>query len=124
MKIFDDVDEDNLVLFAARNYYNPKCIDVDEFYEDLNRIKYVKRLVNRYLSREDKKLSVRLILNHIVIIFNVFGIEAATKIMRLKFDNRNWSIIKPFLIYLKYIRYDEYSDIEMDQFVVDELRKI
>jgi len=124
MKIFDDVNEDNLVLFAARNYYNPKCIDVDEFYEDLNRIKYVKRLVNRYLSREDKKLSVRLILNHIVIIFNVFGIEAATKIMRLKFDNRNWSIIKPFLIYLKYIRYDEYSDIEMDQFVVDELRKI
>jgi len=90
----------------------------------LNRIKYVKRLVNRYLSREDKKLSVRLILNHIVIIFNVFGIEAATKIMRLKFDNRNWSIIKPFLIYLKYIKYDEYSDIEMDQFVVDELRKI
>jgi hypothetical protein len=124
MKIFDDVNEDNLVLFAARNYYNPKCIDVDEFYEDLNRIKYVKRLVNRYLSREDKKLSVRLILNHIVIIFNVFGIEAATKIMRLKFDNRNWSIIKPFLIYLKYIKYDEYSDIEMDQFVVDELRKI
>jgi len=124
MKIFDDVNEDNLVLFAARNYYNPKCIDVDEFYEDLNRIKYVKRLVNRYLGREDKKLSVRLILNHIVIIFNVFGIEAATKIMRLKFDNRNWSIIKPFLIYLKYIKYDEYSDIEMDQFVVDELRKI
>ena len=124
MKIFDDVNEDNLVLFAARNYYNPKCIDVDEFYEDLNRIKYVKRLVNRYLGREDKKLSVRLILNHIVIIFNVFGIEAATKIMRLKFDNRNWSIIKPFLIYLKYIKDDEYSDIEMDQFVVDELRKI
>tara|TARA_B110000495_G_scaffold197402_1_gene207610 strand:- start:2485 stop:2859 length:375 start_codon:yes stop_codon:yes gene_type:complete len=124
MKIFDNVNEDNLVLYAARNYYNPKCIDVEEFYEDLNRIKYVKRLVNRYLSREDKKLSVRLILNHIVIIFNVFGIEAATKIMRLKFDNENWSIIKPFLIYLKYLKYDEYSDIEMDQFVVDELRKI
>lgn len=124
MKIFENVNEDNLVLYAARNYYNPKCIDVEEFYEDLNRIKYVKRLVNRYLSREDKKLSVRLILNHIVIIFNVFGIEAATKIMRLKFDNENWSIIKPFLIYLKYLKYDEYSDIEMDQFVVDELRKI
>jgi len=124
MKIFDEVNEDNLVLYAARNYYNPKCIDVEEFYEDLNRIKYVRRLVNRYISREDRKLSVRLILNHIVIIFNVFGIEAATEIMRLKFDNENWSIIKPFLIYLKYIKYDEYSDIDMDQFVVDELRKI
>ena len=72
MKIFDEVNEDNLIIFAARHYYNPKCIDVEEFYEDLNRVKYVKRLVNRYTGNEDKKLSVRLILNHIVIIFNVF----------------------------------------------------
>jgi hypothetical protein len=124
MKIFDEVNEDNFVIFAARHYYNPKCVDIEEFYEDLNRVKYAKRLVNRYLSKEDKKLSVRLILNHIIIIFNVFGVEAALKIMQLKFRDENWSIIKPFLIYLKYIDYDDYSDISMDQFVVNELRKI
>jgi len=124
MKIFDNVDEDNFVIFAARHYYNPKCIDIEEFYEDLNRIKYIKRLVNRYVSREDKKLSVRLILNHIVVIFNVFGIEASLKIMRLKFNDNHWSIIKPFLVFLKYIKNDEYTGIEMDQYVIDELRKI
>ena len=124
MKIFDNVDEDNFVIFAARHYYNPKCIDIEEFYEDLNRIKYIKRLLNRYVSREDKKLSVRLILNHIVVIFNVFGVEASLKIMRLKFNDNHWSIIKPFLVFLKYIQNDEYTGIEMDQYVIDELRKI
>lgn len=124
MKIFDNVDEDNFVIFAARHYYNPKCIDIEEFYEDLNRIKYIKRLLNRYVSREDKKLSVRLILNHIVVIFNVFGVEASLKIMRLKFNDNHWSIIKPFLVFLKYIKNDEYTGIEMDQYVIDELRKI
>lgn len=124
MKIFDNVDEDNFVIFAARHYYNPKCIDIEEFYEDLNRIKYIKRLLNRYVSREDKKLSVRLILNHIVVIFNVFGVEASLKIMRLKFNDNHWSIIKPFLVFLKYIKNDEYTGIKMDQYVIDELRKI
>ncbi len=124
MKIFDNVDEENFVIFAARHYYNPKCIDIEEFYEDLNRIKYIKRLLNRYVSREDKKLSVRLILNHIVVIFNVFGVEASLKIMRLKFNDNHWSIIKPFLVFLKYIKNDEYTGIEMDQYVIDELRKI
>ena len=124
MKIFDEVNEDNLIIFAARHYYNPKCIDVEEFYEDLNRVKYVKRLVNRYTGNEDKKLSVRLILNHIVIIFNVFGIDAALKILKLKLDDEHWSIIKPFLIFLKYIEYDDFIGIGMDTRVVEELRKI
>jgi len=124
MKIFDEVNEDNLIIFAARHYYNPKCIDVEEFYEDLNRVKYVKRLVNRYTGNEDKKLSVRLILNHIVIIFNVFGIDAALKILKLKLKDEHWSIIKPFLIFLKYIEYDDFIGIDMDTRVVEELRKI
>jgi|TARA_R110000822_G_scaffold35982_10_gene101401 hypothetical protein len=124
MKIFDEVNEDNLIIFAARHYYNPKCIDVEEFYEDLNRVKYVKRLVNRYTGNEDKKLSVRLILNHIVVIFNVFGVEASIKILKLKLKDEHWSIIKPFLIFLKYIEYDDFIGIDMDARVVEELRKI
>ena len=105
MKLFNELNEETFMLYAIKNYYNPKCIDVEEFYEDLNRVKYVKRLVNRYTGNEDKKLSVRLILNHIVIIFNVFGIDAALKILKLKLDDEHWSIIKPFLICYQIKRY-------------------
>ena len=75
MQLFDEINDDNLLIFASRHYYNPKCIDVEEFYEDLNRFKYVKRLVNRYI--ESERLADRLILNHLIIIFNVFGVEAS-----------------------------------------------
>ena len=65
--------EDNLHFYAAKHYYNPKFIDVEEFQEDLKRFKYIKRLLNRYI--ETGRLSERLILNHLVVVFNVFGIE-------------------------------------------------
>jgi hypothetical protein len=82
------------MLYAIKNYYNPKCIDVEEFYEDLNRFKYVKRLVNRYL--DGGKLSERLILNHLIVIFNAFDIKASLKLLEYKLDDRHWSVIKPF----------------------------
>ena len=69
MQLFDEINDDNLLIFASRHYYNPKCIDVEEFYEDLNRFKYVKRLVNRYI--ESERLADRLILNHLIIIFHI-----------------------------------------------------
>lgn len=121
MKIFD-LTEENLLIYAAKNYYNPKYIDAEEFYEDLKRFKYIKRLLNRY--EESGKVSERLILNHLIVVFNVFGIEAALKILELKLDSRYWPQIKPFLIFLKYIRNDQYTNIIMDPIVVDALRKI
>jgi hypothetical protein len=120
--IFNDVNEDNLIIFAAKHYYNPKCIDAEEFYEDLNRFKYIKRLLNKYL--ETGKLSERLILNHLIVIFNAFGIEAALKMLKLKLDKEHWPIIKPCLIFLRYIKNDELVGINMDPKVVEELRKI
>lgn len=114
--------EKNLELYAAKHYYNPKYIDFDEFYDDLNRFKYVKRLLSRY--DESGELSERLILNHIIVIFNSFGIEASLKILELKIDKRQWPTLKPFLIFLKYIRNDQYTNIIMDPYVVDCLRKI
>jgi len=120
MKI--DLTEENLFIYAAKNYYNPKYIDAEEFTEDLNRFKYIKRLCNRYL--ETGNLSERLILNHLIVVFNVFGIEAALNILELKLLDRHWPLIKPFLIFLKYIRNDQYTNIAMDQTVVDALREI
>jgi hypothetical protein len=120
MKI--DLTEENLFIYAAKNYYNPKYIDAEEFTEDLNRFKYIKRLCNRYL--ETGNLSERLILNHLIVVFNVFGIEAALNILELKLLDKHWPLIKPFLIFLKYIRNDQYTNITMDQTVVDALREI
>lgn len=122
MKVFDEVNEDNFILFAARHYYNPTCIDVEEFYEDINRFKYVKRLLNRYV--ETGKLSERLILNHLIVIFNSFDIQPSLHMLEFKLDQEHWPIIKPFLIFLRYIRNDQYVNIEMDKKVVEALRKI
>jgi len=114
--------EDNLLLYAAKHYYNPKYIDAEEFEEDLKRFKYIKRLLNRY--EETGKLSERLILNHLIVVFNVFGIEAGLNILQLKLEDKHWTYIKPFLIFLKYIRNDQYTNIPMDPTIVDALRKI
>lgn len=118
----DILNEKNLLLFAAKHYYNPRFSDIDEFHEDMKRFKYVKRLVNRYL--DDKNLSERLILNHLIVIFNVFGIEPALQMLDIKLDDRHWPVIKPFLIFLKYITNDQLTGITMDERVVEALRKI
>ena len=122
MLIFNELTESNLFLYAAKHYDNPTFSDVDEFYEDLKRFKYIKRLVNRYLEHND--LAERLILNHLIVVFNVFGVEATLNILNLKLEERHWPVIKPFLIFLKYIRNDQYTEIEMDKLVVDKLREI
>lgn len=114
--------KDNLIVYAAKHYYNPKCIDSEEFFEDLKRFKYVKRLLNRY--KDTGVLSERLILNHLIVIFNVFGNDAGLDILELKIELEYWGILKPFLIFLKTIKNTEYTNIEMDKFVVERLREI
>lgn len=122
MQLFDEINDDNLLIFASRHYYNPKCIDVEEFYEDLNKFKYVKRLVNRY--NESGKLAERLILNHLIVIFNVFGVEASIKILKYKLNDNHWKVIKPFLIFLNHIEPTDFIHIEMDDNIVQRLREI
>lgn len=122
MLLFEQLTDENLLIYAAKHYTNPRCIDAEEFYEDLNRVKYIKRLLNKY--EESGKISERLILNHLIVFFNVFGIEPALKMLEFKLNDKYWPAIKPFLIFLKYIRNDQYTDIAMDQNVVDVLRKI
>lgn len=123
MLLFDELTEDTFLLYAARSYYNPTCIDAEEFYEDVNRFKYLKRLIKRY--EDGGKLSVNLILNHLVVIFNVFGIDAGLRMLEYKvFTNENLPILKPFLIYLNTIPNDKYTGITMDETVVEELRNI
>lgn len=120
--IFDELTEQNVLLYAAKHYYKPQFSDIDEFYEDLKRFKYIKRLLNRYLEQDE--LAERLILNHLIVIFNSFGIEASLNILELKLNDNHWPVIKPFLVYLRYIRNDQYTGIAMDQKAVNVLREI
>lgn len=114
--------EQNMLLYAAKHYYNPRFSDIEEFNEDLKRFKYIKRLVNRYI--ENGVLSERLILNHLIILFNVFDIDPALNMLKIKLDDRQWTVVKPFLVFLKYIKNDQLVGIQMDEKVVEALRKI
>jgi hypothetical protein len=122
MKLFNSLNKSNFVLFAAHHYNNNQCVDTEEFYDDLKRFKYIKRLISRYTQTGE--LQERLLINHTVVIFNLFGIEAAKKMMHYKFNEKEWPIIKPILLYLNYITDSENIEIPLDPFVVERLRKI
>ena len=99
--LFDVLTDDNFMMFAMKNYTNPQCTNIDEFYEDLNRIKYIKRLLGKY----NKKgiIKARLILNHIIILNNIFGNEACSRILFYKLEPEYHSSIKTFLNFLNYL---------------------
>ena len=125
MKILSEkvaVTEENYLIVAAKHYNNPQCSSTDEFYADLDRIKYIKRIINRYL--ETGELSDRLLINHIIVFCNVFGIEIGVKMMAVKLDYKYWSVIKPILVFLKYIEPTDLVGIDMDTNVINVLRKI
>lgn len=122
MMIFNELNEENLILYAAKAYYKPKFSDIEEFYEDLKRFKYIKRLVNRYV--EQGILNERLILNHLIVTFNSFGIEPALNILKLKMNDSQWPIVKPFLLYLNYININDLPEYSMDETVIATLRQI
>jgi hypothetical protein len=126
----DDLNEANALIYAAKHYDNPHFFDTVEFYEDLSRFKYLKKLFGRY--EETGELNERLVLNHLIVIYNVFGVEAATKLLFLKMDNYG-SYLKPFLLLLNFLPDVIYnvegrniitSEILMDQIIVEKLRQI
>ena len=96
----EKLDETNFLLYAARHYENPQCYDTIEFYDDLKRIKYIRRLFNIY--QESGELKERLILNHIIILYNVFGVIPATRMLFFKlFEHKEQ--LKPFLVFLNFM---------------------
>ena len=129
--IFDDLNEKNFLLYAMKEYNNPQCTSIDEFNDDLKKIKYIKRLLNQYVS--EGVLKERLLLNHIIVFYNVFPPAAATRILFFKIEEKFWPMLKPFLFYLKLMPEDKIesvmgkeiktNEILMDQGIVDSLRK-
>ena len=121
MQLFDELNNDNFVLFASRPYNNNQCVDVEEFYENMKRFKYLKRLFSLY---EQGDLQERLVINHLIVLYNVFGIGPANKMIFYKVDEKHWPVLKPFLVFLNYLPESEYVDIPLDQTIVEKLRAL
>ena len=128
---FDDLNEKNFLLYAMKYYDNPQCVEVEEFTDDLRKIKYIKRLFNQYAM--DGTLKERLLLNHIIVFYNVFPVRAATRILFYKIEEKFWPMLKTFLVYLHFMPEDKIesingkeilvSDLLMDQGIIDSLRE-
>jgi hypothetical protein len=95
--MFDDLNDENFMIYAMKCYSAPNCI-MSEFEGDIKRTKYLKRLFRRY--KTSKSLKERLILNHIILLNNVFGLEATARILFYRIDERDYDILKTFLCYL------------------------
>lgn len=128
--MIDNLNDDNFIIYAMKAYDKPNCI-MSEFEEDLNRIKYVKRLIKRYKTTGE--LKERLILNHIIILSNVFGVESSVRMLFYKIDKEDYEVLKTFLLFLNFMpryingingKYYNSSDIGIDVFVGAKLREL
>ena len=120
--IINEINDENFIIYAAKNYYCPHAIDAEEFYEELKRFKYLKRLLNRYTRGGE--LCERLILNHITILINVFGDEASILMLLFKLGPENLPIIKPFLDHLSATRKGDFVETIVDPWVVVKLENV
>jgi len=124
---FNELTNENYLMFALLHYDNPHCIDIKEYFEDVRKLKYIKRLFNRY--KEDGVIKERLILNHIISFYNVFDFDAATRLLFFRVGKEYHSLLKTFLVYLNRmpdkINENLYSsDIQMDDNIIKILRNL
>ena len=120
--MYENITSDNVMMFAIKHYDNPQCEGEKEFHDDMKRFKYVKRLLRKY--KDYNILKERLLLNHIIVLNNLFGPEACVTLLLFKIQREHWETLKSFLLYLNIIRKDEISDIKENQEVLDILRKL
>jgi hypothetical protein len=110
--MFEKITPANWMMFAIRNYDNPQADGEDEFYEDIKRFKYLKRLLKKY--HDGGELKERLILNHIIVLTNVFGVDASSTLLLFKIDPDYWVVLKTFMVYLHMIPENELQEIDTD----------
>ena len=120
--MYETINAENVVMYAIRHYNNPHCEGEKEFEDDLKRFKYFKRLLWKY--HDTNILKDRLLLNHLIVLNNVFGAEASTTLLLYKIQKEYWSTLKSYLIFLNTITDEELLDIETNQEVLDTLRKL
>ena len=119
---FSTLTPENINMFAIKHYDNPLCVDEKEFLDDMKRFKYLKRLFRKYETSKDLKM--RLVINHIIILANVFGVDAATTLLFFKIEKNHWPILKTFLVFLGYMPENDLIDIPIIHTVMGKLGQI
>ena len=122
--LFTELNEDNFQIFAIKNYENPQAVTKEDFEKDLNHFRYIKRLLKRYKSSGE--LKVHLLINHFIILYNIFG-EATTPMLFFKIEKNLWPSIKTFIVFLNKLPdypHTYIHDIEMDDNCLKELQRI
>ena len=120
--MYKKITSENVTMFAIRHYSNPHCEGEKEFYDDMKRFKYIKRLLKKYTDHG--LLKERLLLNHIIVLNNVFGAEASTTLMLFKIEPKYWPQLKSFMNFLGILPEKELPDVMEDLFVSGALRKL
>ena len=120
--MYEKITPNNVLMYAIKNYDNPHCEGEKEFEDDLKRFKYIKRLLRKYY--DTKVLKERLLLNHIIVLNNVFGSDACATLLLYKIQPEYWPALKSFLLYLNILKEEELKQTDKDEFVFEVLRKL
>ena len=123
MGLFDKITAKNFNAYAMKHYDDPQCEDMEDFYEDVRRFRYLKRLLHRY--HDLGEMRERLMLNHLICLFNVFGFEACMRMLNFKIkEKEHWSSIKTMLLYLEYIDGSWMPEVSIDMKLAQRLRDL
>ena len=120
--MFKQITEDNWLLYAQKHYDNPTFETEKEFWDDIKRFKYLKRLFRKY--ELTGKMKIRLVVNHIIVLQNVFGVEAAVTLLLFKVDKNYWPALKSILDYLGYLYPHELNNVKVDKNIDELLREL
>jgi len=120
--MYEKITSENVVMYAVRHYNNPHCEGEKEFEDDLKRFKYIKRLLRKY--HDTGILKERLLLNHLIVLHNVFGSDASATLLLYKIQEEYWSALKSFLLFLNILTDDELQHIETDEKVYNTLKEL
>ena len=120
--MYENITSDNVVMFAIKHYDNPQCAGEKEFHDDMKRFKYIKRLLRKH--KDTNILKERLLLNHIIVLNNLFGAEACVTLLLFKIQREYWETLKSFLLFLNILRDDELTNVIENKNVLEILGKL
>ena len=120
--MYEKITSENVIMFAIKHYDNPQCEGEKEFQDDLKRFKYIKRLLRKYY--DTGVLKERLLLNHLIVLNNVFGPDACATLLLYKIQKEYWPALKSFLLFLNVLTEDELKEIEEDKKILEVLKEL
>ena len=120
--MFEKITKGNIMMYAIQHYHNPSCEGMSEFNDDMKRFKYIKRLFRKY--KDTGILKERLLLNHIIVLNNLFGAEASSTLLFFKTEQEHWSALRGFLEFLNIMPENDLRNVKIDENVKQKLMEL